>query len=100
MAFGERPDSMWTFSHFRHGPLIVLALFVVVHAASADELEEQVKRYRKEAEEGKATAQFNYAWHLEHGKGLPKNEVEAVRWYRKAAEQDHAGAQNNLGLMY
>jgi TPR repeat protein len=26
--------------------------------------------------------------------------VEAARWYRKAADQGHAGAQNNLGYMY
>jgi uncharacterized protein len=26
--------------------------------------------------------------------------VEAVRWYRKAAEQGEASAQNNLGIMY
>ena len=25
---------------------------------------------------------------------------EAVAWYRKAAEQGDAGAQNNLGFMY
>ena len=29
-----------------------------------------------------------------------KDEAEAVRWYRLAAEQGHAGAQYNLGLMY
>ena len=28
------------------------------------------------------------------------NAAEGVRWYRKAAEQGHAHAQNNLGLMY
>jgi len=26
--------------------------------------------------------------------------AEAVRWFRKAAEQGHAGAQSNLGVMY
>ena len=26
--------------------------------------------------------------------------MEALRWYRKAAEQGYASAQNNLGLMY
>ena len=31
--------------------------------------------------------------------GTSKNEVEAVKWYRKAAEQGHAGAQCNLGTM-
>ena len=29
-----------------------------------------------------------------------KNYTEAVKWYRKAAEQGHAGAQNNLGVCY
>jgi len=29
-----------------------------------------------------------------------KDDAEAVRWYRKAAEQGHAIAQHNLGVMY
>ena len=29
-----------------------------------------------------------------------KDYPEALRWYHEAAEQGHAGAQNNLGLMY
>jgi hypothetical protein len=28
------------------------------------------------------------------------NSVEAVKWYTKSAEQGHADAQYNLGLMY
>ena len=35
-----------------------------------------------------------------HGFGVAKDEVAAVNWYRKAAEQGHAQAQNNLGRMY
>ena len=31
---------------------------------------------------------------------MPQDYVEAVRWYRKAAEQGEARAQNNLGLIY
>ena len=34
------------------------------------------------------------------GKGVPKNKAEAVKWYRKAAEQGDADAQFNLGSMY
>lgn len=34
------------------------------------------------------------------GKGVPKNEEEAVQWYRKAAEQGFAQAQYNLGVCY
>jgi len=29
-----------------------------------------------------------------------KDAAEAVKWYRKAAEQGHALAQTNLGFMY
>ena len=31
---------------------------------------------------------------------MPKDAVEAVKWYRKAAEQGDADAQFNLGVMY
>ena len=35
-----------------------------------------------------------------NGQGVAKDEVEAVKWYRKAAEQNDADAQNNLGVCY
>ena len=35
-----------------------------------------------------------------NGFGVAKDEVEAVNWYRKAAEQGHAQAQANLGWMF
>ena len=35
-----------------------------------------------------------------HGYGVPKNKAEALKWYRKAAEQGHKKAQSNLGVMY
>ncbi len=34
------------------------------------------------------------------GGGLPQDYAEAVRWYRRAAEQGYASAQYNLGVMY
>jgi TPR repeat protein len=34
------------------------------------------------------------------GNGVSKNYTKAVYWYRKAAEQGFAGAQNNLAFMY
>ncbi len=36
----------------------------------------------------------------EKGQGVPQNDKTAVKWYRLAAEQGHAGAQFNLGVMY
>ena len=37
---------------------------------------------------------------VRNGRGVPQDDAEAVRWYRLAAEQGHAWAQNNLGWMY
>jgi len=34
------------------------------------------------------------------GRGVAKNEKEAAKWFRKAAAQNHAGAQYNLSLCY
>jgi len=34
------------------------------------------------------------------GEGIPKNDAEAVRWLRKAADQGNDTAQNNLGAAY
>ena len=36
----------------------------------------------------------------ENGRGVVQDYVEAVKWYRKAAEQGNAEAQYNLGVMY
>ena len=35
-----------------------------------------------------------------NGEGAPQDNVIAVKWYRKAAEQGYADAQYNLGFMY
>jgi hypothetical protein len=34
------------------------------------------------------------------GHGVPQDNAESVRWYRKAADQGDADAQYNLGAMY
>jgi hypothetical protein len=33
---------------------------------------------------------------FEQGRGVAQSDVEAARWYRKAADQGHADAQYNL----
>ena len=37
---------------------------------------------------------------FQNGLGVAKDEMEAVTWYRKAAEQGNAHAQYNLGWMF
>lgn len=39
-------------------------------------------------------------WCYENGLGVPRNTVEAAKWYRRAAYQGHAHGQNNLGRCY
>ena len=34
------------------------------------------------------------------GRGVPQDDTEAVKWYRRAADQGNAYAQFNLGVMY
>ena len=36
----------------------------------------------------------------DEGRGVIKDDYEAVKWYRKAAEQGYASAQHNLGVCY
>ena len=35
-----------------------------------------------------------------NGYGVPRDDAESVKWYRKAAEQGHASALTALGLSY
>ncbi len=52
------------------------------------------------AQAGDEVAQFNLGFMYDFGEGIPENDAEAVRWYRRAAEQGHAPAQFGLGVMY
>ena len=45
-------------------------------------------------------AQNNLGASYAEGRGVAQDYVEAVRWFRRAAEQALGRAQNNLGLRY
>ena len=36
----------------------------------------------------------------DNGRGVPKDDAEAVKWYRKAADQGNADALVDLGLRW
>ena len=55
---------------------------------------------QKKALNGDAKAQFQLGWMYSKGQGVPKDNTEAVKWYRLAADQGGAGAQFRLGYMY
>ena len=74
--------------------LCVLGLAAVLGGCSKPELLER-------AERGDVEAQFalgELRW--DGTEDLAKDRAEAFQWYRKAAEQGYAEAQNNLGLAY
>lgn len=52
------------------------------------------------AASGNADAQFDLALMLAGGEGEDRDYGQAIHWYTKAADQDHALAQLNLGIMY
>jgi hypothetical protein len=47
-----------------------------------------------------AAAQTSLGVAYESGLGVPKDDAQAIYWYRNAAQQNNPEAQNNLGWMY
>ena len=76
--------------------ILILTALLAFQGAAASEFDDM----KALAELGMAAAQFNLALMYDHGEGVPENDAEAVKWYRKAADQGHADAQLNLGNMY
>jgi TPR repeat protein len=57
------------------------------------------------ANEGDVLSQYTLGEMYLYGHGnkldyKEKDYIEAVKWFEKAAEQGHVGAQNDLGVMY
>ncbi len=52
------------------------------------------------AKQGNASAQVELGFMYFDGRGVPQDDVKAVRWWRQAAEQGNADAQARLGDMY
>ena len=60
---------------------------------------EGIRLYKMVAEKGDADAQYVLGYCYESGEGVEQDYAEAEKWYRKAAEQNHAGAQCGLGYL-
>jgi TPR repeat protein len=76
--------------------ILILTALLAFQGAAASEFDET----KALAEQGDAEAQFNLGLMYDLGEGVPENDSEAVKWYRKAAAQGYAKAQLNLGNMY
>jgi TPR repeat protein len=62
----------------------------------AQDYVEAVSWYKKAAEQGLATAQYNLGLCYEYGKCVEQNYKTAMSWYKKAAKQGYSAAQDKL----
>ncbi|PZU60536.1 MAG: hypothetical protein DI547_02700 [Sphingobium sp.] len=58
-----------------------------------------VALWRPAAEAGDADAQFNLGQAYKTGRGVPVDETIALEWFRRAAVQGHARAEDNYGRL-
>ncbi len=84
---------MRTLSH----RLIVAALLAVVAPGT---MTGQTDNQALRALAGDAVAQYNLGVKYHEGQGVPQDYAEALKWYRKAAEQGLANAQYNIGILF
>ena len=81
--------------------LLFFAFTVQLPAQQTEADRKLLAEVRAQAEKSDAQFQFELGAAFYFGNlGLAKNAVEAVNWYRKAADQNFAPAQSNLGLCY
>ena len=78
---------------------VLLGFFLVLMVPCAWAAQD-LSDMKLKAEQGDAAAQIQLGFTYEHGKGVPQDYKEAVKWYLKAAEQGNAIGQFNLGVMY
>ena len=89
-------------NQFRRVALATLFLFLSLTLASSqsDPKKKSIADLKESAAAGDATAQVQLGVIYLTGDGVPKDDVEAVKWLRKAAEQDSPLAERYLGEMY
>lgn len=58
-----------------------------------------VREWQQPAAKGDADAQFNLGQAYKLGRGVPMDMAQAERWYALAAQQGHAQAEDNYGLI-
>ena len=104
----NRADRVWKGSYWLTiSGFLALALGALVIAKlNAPTLEDKdganrlaVEKLITLASRGNLAAQYKLGQAYEKGLGVPQDPIEAVKWYRLAAKQGDADAQNSLGLL-
>ena len=79
---------------------IIVALDLIAVGEQSGEAIRVFTDTKLKAENGDARFQGYLGSLYENGRGVAKDDNEAVRWYRKAADQGYAIAQTGLGMCY
>jgi hypothetical protein len=80
--------------------LLGLLVLTPAHAGMTPWELKQFEDIKAGAEKGEAISQGFFGIYYFVGNGVPKDQVQAVFWFRKAAEQGYVGSQNMLGFCY
>ena len=81
--------------------LLLLALAFQLPAQQNEADRKLLAEIRAKAEKDDAESQLGLGSVLYSASlGVTKDDVEAVKWFRKAAEQNNPTAQHNLGVCY
>ena len=89
----------FTYEYFHHAAGWQIAGMHIILDMQKKDFKAVAAELRKKALAGDAAAQLDLGLRLHDGNGMPRDDVEAVHWYRKAAEQGNAMAQLTLGYM-
>lgn len=60
----------------------------------------EISQLQAKAEGGDSSAQVRLGKAYLDGNGVPQNDALAFKWFRKAADQGDAAAENELGIIY
>ena len=82
--------------------LLLASSVAVVQLAAQQTKDDQkpIGEVKAKAEAGDAESEVELGHRYDKGEGVVKDPVEALRWYRKAAAQNYARGQYNLGVCY
>src|SRR6266853_736720 len=81
--------------------LLASSVAVVQLAAQQTKADQKpIEEVKAKAEAGDAESQVELGRRYDKGEGVVKDQVEAVKWYRKAVEQNDVKAQFALGFCF
>ena len=81
--------------------LLASSVAVVQLAAQQTKADQKpIEEVKAKAEAGDTESEVELGRRYDKGEGVVKDHAEAAKWYRKAADQNYAKAQYNLGISY